>query len=246
MKIIKISFFIFATILLIFIPLALYLIRFNNTSDTGKFLKSKILKYPEIINLINLDEPGDGKYIYVSPKSNKLTVKTYSVNKYVPDENVGVWIKEIMSESLGKEAVVYDTVEIGYEGNGMLSNDDINIIREKVSEENGIPADLNIIYAGKYTVKPSSLGLVLHRDTVFIFKDAIAQMSEKGYINDVLEKTTIMHEWGHLLGLDHFEADHCIMSEKVEVFDNPPAGKSLPKNYCWEELNEINELKKDI
>jgi len=142
--------------------------------------------------------------------------------------------------------VVSDLGSINYKNDGLLSDDDLNNIRKLLISEMGTPSDLNIVYTSSYSEKPSSIGLVIHRDTVYIFNDALKKLSEKSAVNNILEKTTIMHEWGHLLGVDHILNDDCVMSEVVEVYDNPSYGKSLPTKYCWEELEAIKIIKKGI
>jgi hypothetical protein len=228
------------------IPAAVFLIRFENKTALGRSLKDKVIKFPKLVSLLNLNEPGDARFVYLDPERKQINVNIYLVNKALPDERINTWISEIVSETVGKKTIISDLEDINYENKGMLSNNDLNNIRKMIVSEGRAASDLNLVYVSLYAEKPTSVGLVLHRDMIFLFRDAFANLTEKGYINDVLEKTTLMHEWGHLLGVDHIDDDRCIMSEIVEVFDNPPIGKSLPKKYCWEELEDIRKIKKEI
>lgn len=223
------------------IPVFIYFIKFNNTSFIGKTLKERVLRSQGLITFLNLNEPGDARYYYSDPNTENILVKVVSVNYEKANESVDAWLKEIISQTLGKNAVVGMLQNIGYPKTKFLTNADLNEIR-KDSILLGT-ADLYLIYAGSYAEKETSVGVVIHRDTIFIFRDAIEALSERGYVKDVLEKTTIMHEWGHLLGLNHFESEDCIMNEMVEVYDRFPLGKGIPTDYCREELQEIKRIR---
>ena len=246
MKLLKIFVTLIIFIFILIIPLSIFLIKFGNKSALGGFVKGQVMKYPRLISLMNLNEPGDNRFLYLGQKSQQIKVNIYSVNNARSNEKVGEWINEIIFETTGKRAVVSDLGSINYKNDGLLSDDDLNNIRKLLISEMGTPSDLNIVYTSSYSEKPSSIGLVIHRDTVYIFNDALKKLSEKSAVNNILEKTTIMHEWGHLLGVDHILNDDCVMSEVVEVYDNPSYGKSLPTKYCWEELEAIKIIKKGI
>ncbi len=245
MRLLKFTFTAVVIILILSIPTAIYYVRFGNKTAVGRTLKDFVIRYPVLIPLLDLNEPGDEKYVYLNPAYVQLRVNVYTTDEIRPDGRISNWINEIISETTGKKAVISNPVQFDYENRVGYSDEDLNSIRDQIAGKADSPSDLNLIYLNLYAEKPSSVGLVLHRDTIFLFKGALEKLSESGYINDVLEKTTIMHEWGHLLGIDHINTDYCIMSETVEVFDNPPIGKTLPKKYCWEELEVLKKVKKE-
>ena len=68
-------------------------------------------------------------------------------------------------------------------------------------------------------------------------------MSDLSHIQNMIEQSTIMHEWGHLLGLDHINQEDCIMNERVEVYENRRfQGSNIPTTYCAEELYQLHQL----
>ncbi len=203
----------------------------------GKIVRNYLLRMPIVTSILKLDEPGDAKYFYIDPKKGSTLVLLVSVNGEIVNENIEYWLEEMIDVTLGKNVIVSKKLNYEYPKKDFLTDEDLNMIREEVSSKN--KADLYIIYTSSYALKKTSVGVVTNKDTIFIFRDAIENLSEKGYVKDILEKTTLMHEWGHLLGLDHLEEDGCIMSERVEVYDVFPLGVDLPTEYCQEEIEEI-------
>lgn len=225
---------------IILIPILIYLVKFGNNSFIGESTRRLALGNYKLVEMLNLNEPGDAKYIYSDPQKKDILVKVVAVNYEDVNESVDDWIGEMIFHTLNKNAVIGVTENVGYPKTKLLTDADLNEIREDVFSPK--PADLNVVYASSYAEKESSVGLVIHRDTIFIFRDALDALSERESIKDVLEKTTIMHEWGHLLGLGHFESEDCIMNEMVEVYDSIPSGRNLPTEYCRQELQEIKKL----
>jgi predicted Zn-dependent protease len=102
---------------------------------------------------------------------------------------------------------------------------------------------LNIVYLSKYSEVPTSVGVVINRDTIYLFKDTLLELTNDNDLRQILEKTTLMHEWGHLLGLEHNNISSCIMDGRVDVYDKFPLGEKIPTNYCPEELQELKLIK---
>ena len=156
--------------------------------------------------------------------------KKMGFKTFLPHRDVGI------AKNISDSKKIFEG-DINYGKTELLTNENLEEIYKLVKSTS--KSDVYIIFTGSYAEKPSSVGLVIQRDAIFIFNDAIELLSERGYVKDLLEKTTIMHEWGHLLGLEHINYSNCIMNEMAEVYDNPPVGKNLPIKYCWEELNII-------
>lgn len=236
-KSIKNVIFILLIFIITLIPVFVYVVKFKSGSVLGSQVKTNVIKSSGLVKLLNLNNPGDYRYFYRDPDIKSLSVRIVSVNFQESNTEVDRWLKGMINTTVGKNVEINKIYNLHYPNTKLLTDFDLNEIRNKVIS--GGSGDLNLIYAGSYSEKESSVGLVIHRDTIFIFKDAIDVLSERGYVKNVLEKTTIMHEWGHLLGLDHISNSDCIMDESVEVYDTPPIGKNLPTEYCWEELQGI-------
>jgi len=225
-KIFKIILVSIVLLLSVGIPASIYFVRLRNDSFLGRILKEKVIKYPKLVRLMDLNEPGDYKFFYLGLGNEALRVKVVTLNDKYSDKDAKNWFTEILQKTVNKKAVFSDK-SVSYPKTELLENEDLNKIRDEIISD--AETDLNLVYAGSYAVA-----------------DAIEALSEKGYINNLLEKTTIMHEWGHLLSLEHFNKENCIMNELLEVYDRPPTGKTIPAVYCWEELNQLRKIKEAI
>ena len=94
---------------------------------------------------------------------------------------------------------------------------------------------------------PSNIGVTFKHDGIIIFNDTIQDIVGQSETLAVrlLQLSTMVHEFGHQLGLDHMGAEHCVMNEKFET----PSLNSLlyinemPSDFCPESVAEIERIK---
>ncbi|MFC1600455.1 hypothetical protein ACFL25_00010 [Patescibacteria group bacterium] len=218
------------------------MVKFGNDSLVGESVKDKVLRNYKLVEFVNLNEPGDARFKYFDPESKSVSVSIVSVNIKEPNKNVDLWVGDMISQTVNKSANVGVVSNIAYAKTRILTDADLSELRKRAISHK--KADLYLIYTSSYAEKETAVGLVLHGDTIFIFRDALGALSEKESVKDILEQTTIMHEWGHLLGLDHVNDGACIMNEIVDVYDYPPIGANLPTKYCLKELQLIKQYAK--
>lgn len=219
----------------------MYLVKFNNQSFEGRAIKRLLLNYPILVTSLNLNEPGDFRYFYLHSNTTPLSVVVYTANTQ-PDQQATSWIQKMIVDTTGKQSVVQLIHDFTIPADKELTNDQLNQIRTALRKR--FPdASLFVVYGGTYTEQPTNAGVTIHRDTMFIFKSRLTELSQNKAIIERLERSTIMHEWGHLLGLGHVDSEDCIMNEKVEVTGKGPAElNEIPVEYCVDELNNLNSL----
>jgi hypothetical protein len=236
-------------IIFLFVVLALGYVTLLNgfkTNDSSSYInrefRTLMMKSKMARNIFFLNKPGDGRFDYLANKNNKVLVEVdYQINRS-PGEEVEEWLIDIIHEVLRKEAEVLVSEESAIGGRDGFSDKEL---KEVETESRDSAADegetyLHIVYISASEETPTNTGLVLSEDSIFIFKDAIDGLSQRETIRDRIEESTLRHEFGHLLGLEHVERDNCVMSEIVEVhsrrrrqYDN------IPIDYCeesWEKL----------
>jgi len=243
LKIIKTLFLVGIIFVIFYIVISIYLVKFDSTSPLGQNLRKSIIKYPFLVSFINLNQPGDNRYAYVSAHNPTISVKVFYTPNVIPDTDISTWITNMMTETVGKK-IDLEMLPLTEAEALSYSDQDLNLIRKNNESEKFNNPVLNIYYLTSYAEKPSYLGLTLHRDTIFIFKQTMLDISEKLEITKRLEQSTVSHEWGHLLDLPHIEELGCVMSNYLETYENWPMKESMiPLTHCWSTLYALDKLK---
>lgn len=226
--------------LAVFLVLALIiLVKFRNDTAFAQKVKKEVIQKPFLVDILNLNHPGDARYVFLDPDSNTISVILLYQEGYKHNEKVELWLREMISETLSKNAQI-NSIELGTREKGSYSNNDLNEIRDEARGRFGKNYDLFIIYLSKYQKDESNVGITLHRDTIFIFKEAQIILTNQISTLNQLERSTLMHEWGHLLGIEHVEDTSCIMSDFVEVEQTDfYQEKDIPIEYCPEVTQEL-------
>ncbi len=224
--------------------LLIILVKFDYNSALGKDLRLQALHFPAFVQIFNLNQPGDNRLAYLSDKYPDFSVSIHYLQDALPEEEVTTWVTYMIRDTTGKVPTVGAPRIMAYPTQTSYTDRDLNQIRKTLSIPFTSPAQLKIVYLSAYTPKPDYLGIILHRDTIFIFKDQLRNLQEKPDIMKRLEHSTLMHEWGHLLGLAHVPFSGCIMSEDVEVYDNRWLKDiEVPLTHCQDTLYDLGVMK---
>ncbi len=236
---------IFLITLAVFLALiVIFLVKFKNETILSDFLKREIIKNPYLVSLINLNQPGDARFIYLSSKDSIIPMELRYLDNSQIDEEIEVWIQEMIIETLNKDVSI-DSLLLDVSKQEVYSDKDLNQIRDGFASRFESKPKLFIVYLTKYQEKESYVGITLHRDTIYIFRDAMENLTEQKQTLKQLERSTIMHEWGHLLGVEHVDNPDCIMSSFVEVEGRALyRGKDIPTRYCPETTQKLDIQRK--
>ncbi len=246
MRVIAVLFFGLVALVVVVAAGMIYLMKFNNQSLLAKDLKKIMLHYPAFVSLINLNQPGDAKYIYLDPKVNTIYVNMVYTSQANPSGEVDQWLNQIIKQTTGKEINLNLALSPTVSSQESFSDADLNRIRKEVLANSKTPL-LNVIYLTTYKESPGFLGLTMHRDTIFIFKKTLTGLSQDSEIIKRLEESTLMHEWGHLLGLSHVDQPGCIMSDYIETYENRQITLvEIPLTHCWSTDYDLEKIKKEI
>lgn len=209
------------------------------------FVHSQILR-----KLFFLDRPGDNRFVYFSPQKTKLAVEVDFQNHRDPNTEVVSWIKDLVFDTLWK-----DDVEVSVSKEDRIEDveefSDQQLVTLERKTRNLFPkrneSYLHIVYISQSSEVPTNTGLTLTGDTIFIFRDAMVSLSERSSIRALVEESTIRHEFGHLLGLEHVDRPDCVMSERVEVYAKKRFQfENIPMEFCEESKSSLRELREKV
>lgn len=93
---ISLTLFVFIIFIFLFIAL-LYYVKFDYESYFSKRFKNQIIKYPSLVKFVNLDQPGDARYIYLNPRLNTIDVNVFYSVRTSPNQNIQNWIEQMIS-----------------------------------------------------------------------------------------------------------------------------------------------------
>lgn len=212
-----------------------------NQDNRESFLKSGIAK-----KLLFLNRPGDDRFDYLADKKKTVIVEVDYQRGRQPDSQVEGWIALMILETLRKNSDIRlaeqdeivnvesfsdrELIEAARESRDFKTSDDKNY--------------LHLLFVSASSEMPTNTGLTLTGREIFIFKDNINSLSERKTVREAVEKSTIMHEFGHLLGLDHVNQNNCVMSKSVEVYGNRRFQfDNIPLDFCQESLDALMRMK---
>jgi len=254
MKILKITF-----LLLIILSSATFIIfrYFGNQVESNWFndnLRDKMIYYPLLRGMYGLHWDGDAKYDYLlDHKFQKMIVEIDAIQDCqlaLGDlADLQAKIEALVDKPQGVEVIMSEKIDD--DDMILLESNDLDRAMENLSprtrdyKTNGQVAALHVLCVDHNRARPDSIGLTYKESTILLFYDRIKEVT----INNpetlpVYLTTTILHEFGHQLGLDHLENDQCIMAAEVESPGNTAGAiENIPQQFCQTSLDTLETYK---
>jgi len=249
--------FILLLIIIIIISFGFVGIRYSANADEqdnwfNNEYRESFTQYKYLRDVLGLHWDGDAKADYLLNK--KYTKLRIEVDRY---DGCGISANAISSFVSVIEPIIdkpgeititmNDTIPLGFES---YDSEQIRALtdRYKGFSTRGDEAVLYILCLNKYSEAPSNIGLTVFEDGIILFWEAIAELVQNN--QDIIDSyviSTLLHEFGHQLGVDHVENPQCIMAASVE---NPaPVNGAVSRaatEYCEEELAVIQKVKDSL
>ncbi|MFH1207584.1 MAG: hypothetical protein V1668_03175 [Patescibacteria group bacterium] len=250
--------FIVLLILFIIIVFGSLAIRyFANTAEPDNWFnrdyRARFSRYPALRFVYGLHWDGDAKADYLLPESYK-NIKIV-LNRY---DECGIAASDLepVRQEVGNIAKKSGQVTVEDGAIMTLTQDSydrpgIRSIAKKFHSVRtaGETAVLNIYCLNVYGEQPTNVGLTVNEDGIVIFYKTLRQDagSDAGVFNAYVT-STILHEFGHQIGLDHGQDPTCLMAETAEISSSLGSRFAVfaPITFCQQEVQRIEEIRTSL
>ncbi len=214
--------------------------------------RESFARYKYLRDVLGLHWDGDAKADYLlNRKYTKLRIEVDRYDGCVISANAISTFVSVIEPIIDKpgeiKITMNDTISLGFES---YDSEQIRALtdRYKSFSTRGDEAVLYILCLNKYFEAPSNIGHTVFEDGIVIFWETITELVQGN--QDVIDSyviSTLLHEFGHQLGVDHVDNEQCIMAASVE--SPAPVDGAVSRaatEYCDEELEEIQKVKDSL
>lgn len=121
---------------------------------------------------------------------------------------------------------------------------DFRSLAAQASKMDSIQTPLDLFILTKDAVSTTQLGSTVREHGIVVFMASIQALTAEPQAQAALVTSTILHEFGHQVGLEHVDDQQCIMTAIVEQpMSTMWAPQTVPTQYCAEELAMVAALK---
>ena len=187
---------------------------------------------------LGLHQAGDGRSDYLYPeRTEAFPVRVYiDPTLALPSGSIEAASPE-MVKLLGNGG--FD-IGVSYQltsSKAAYTSSDFRNLAAQTSKVDSIQTPLDIFVLTKDEASATQLGSTVREHGIIVFLASIQELSPEPNAQAALVTSTILHEFGHQVGLEHVENQQCIMASVVEQPNSTAwAPQTVPTSYCAEEL----------
>ncbi len=220
------------------------LLRMQANEDGDNFfnrnLRASFIKSDTLRRIFHLNFDGDARAFYFS--KNKITVEVVWMEGVFLDREAISRAVENISKVTGNEVTVeYNNYPIS----SLEAGSSLSDLEKKYRDISFSPSKPSLLLmALPYDVdNKSRIGTTLGSTTVVLYVSAIDDLVSKNKEQvSKLQEGTVLHEFGHQLGLDHNNKEGCLMNPQAEINGSYGASNWIT-NFCEYELETLSKLR---
>jgi predicted Zn-dependent protease len=215
----------------------------GENSSFNQTTRFKLGKYPWARSLFGLHNDGDARAWYLSGEGPIVVEVVKAEGVGVDERTLERFISDI-EKYTGREVIMFNEEMFQ---RGRLSEADLDVV---VNDHRHRAADsqpnLFIMFTEDFERQNGEVGKTYKEFGIVLSTTRLREISA-AYPDSLSEyvESTLLHEFGHQIGLQHNEGIKCIMNEKVEK-PNPGGlfgGYYTETEFCLEELNQLKQIK---
>jgi len=218
----------------------------NPNSHFNRTTRFWLGQYQTARTVLGLHNDGDARGSYLKGTSSITIEYVESSGSHLDRQALGQFVSKV-KEYTGRPVNLYynDTIS-----NATLTPKDLAEIA-KGSRHHVIPGQPNlfIIYALDYDRPSGEVGETYQEFGIVLSDSRLKEVTKNfsGSLPQYIE-STLLHEFGHQLGLAHNEEPGCIMNTKVETpaITGGFTGDYTPTSFCPYELDQLQAIKNSL
>lgn len=200
-------------------------------------------KYSIMRSILGMHSAGDARAEYLGGTGSIAVEIVRAQGTALSDQAMSDFANDVKIY-IGRPVMLYTT---DFVKEGLLTDADLEkIVSEHRHRDLPGQTSLFVIYAGDYVRKDGEVAKT-YKDFGIVISDTALRDTTQDYSQSLEQyaQSTMLHELGHQLGLDHNTEDDCVMNAEVEspqlggVF----SGSFTPLEFCDFELKQLNAIK---
>jgi predicted Zn-dependent protease len=215
----------------------------SSTSSFNQTTRFQLGRHQIWRSLLNLHQPGDARATYLLGNTPIDIEVDQPDSDNLPDSVIQQFAAQVTAVT-GRMTNVYDMDSLP---SGTLTDADIaHAVQVDKRQYNLNDPIVFIIYADDFTTSTNEVGKTVEEFGMVISNYQLTQLT-LGYPDALpqYQESTMLHEFGHQLGLDHNQQTGCIMNPDIENASAPAGFQDnyTPTAFCQYELNQIAQIK---
>jgi predicted Zn-dependent protease len=235
---------------IIFVSFAFVVLKLLANGSEDNFFnqkyRAKFAAQPTLRKMLNLHYDGDGRADLLGDRYSKIVIEVDEMlDLDLPSDALDIFEEKVAAVT-GKEVIVVRSDKVPYKDSVTLEevNELTNVYRNYIYTKDA--ARFYVLYLSQFAGELSTdIGATNQEFGILLFDTTLQGLTAGN--PDTLVKyiaSTLLHEFGHQIGLDHNEETNCLMNASVEEGDVLREGSGdVLIDFCSYEKELIQTLK---
>jgi predicted Zn-dependent protease len=192
-----------------------------STNYFNSHYRAEVDKYPKLRQILSLHNDGDGKSDFLGFKTKKIVVEVIAMKGLNTNSQVYYDLGKKIQEVTGKETLVVFEPDVAYQKTVNTQELDTIVAANKKYQTTTDQAVLNLLIVSAQEGDQKVIGLTYQEFGAIAYINAVQDFIPKNKkIMNLYIFSTLLHEFGHQLGLAHNDKPKCLMNPEAEISKN--------------------------